>query len=114
MFKAELIGLSSATELLRGESQVQSLTIRVDSQAMIRTTGHGRAIPGQYLVEAFHKQIAAVWTIHPGIEIKLRWMPRHVGIPGNKWVDEEAKQAAKGQSSERTRFPAVCRGEMPC
>ena len=114
MFKAELIGLSSATELLRGESQVQSLTIRVDSQAMIRTTGHGRAIPGQYLVEAFHKQIAAVQTIHPGIEIKLRWMPGHAGIPGNEQAVEEAKGVAKGQLNERRRLPMVCRGEMPC
>jgi len=81
---------------------------------MICTTGHGRAIPGQYLVEAFHKQIAAVQTIHPGIEIKLRWMPGHAGIPGNEQAVEEAKGVAKGQLNERRRLPMVCRGEMPC
>jgi len=91
MFKAELLGLSLAAELLRGESQVQSLTIGVDSQAMIHVTGHGRAILGKYLVEAFHKEIMAVWTIHPSIKIKLRWTTGHTGIPGNVWADEEAK-----------------------
>src|SRR5882724_7522225 len=40
MFKAELLSLSLAAELLRGESQVWSLTIGVDSQATICATGH--------------------------------------------------------------------------
>ena len=84
VFEAELLGLSLAAEMLKGEMQVQSLTISVDSQAMMQATRHRRAIPGQYLVEAFHDQIMAMWGKHPGIEIMLRWMPGHAGIPGNE------------------------------
>ena len=84
VFEAELLGLSSAMEMLRDERQVQSLTISVDSQAMMWETRHRRAIPGQYLMEPFHEQIAAMWGKHPGIKIMLRWMPGHAGIPGNE------------------------------
>ena len=51
---------------------------------------------------------------HPGIEIILRWTPGHEGITGNEWEDKEAKRAAKGESSEKSRLPTACRGEMPC
>jgi len=84
-----------------------------DSQAAMHAIGHRRAIPGQHLVEAFHEQVAAVWNKHPSIEIRVRWTPGHEGIQGNERVDREAKQAAKGEPSERCRLPVVCRGDMP-
>ena len=101
VFEAELLCLSLAAELIKDERQIQTLTLGVDSQAVLRTIRNRRAIPGQYLLEAFHKQIAAVQCKHPGIEITLRWMPGHMGIPGNEQVDGEAKWAAKGESSEQ-------------
>src|SRR5882724_561888 len=69
MFKAELLGLSLAAEMLKGETLVWSLTIGVNSHAMMWATRHRRAIPGQYPVEVFHEQIAAVQGKHPGIKI---------------------------------------------
>jgi len=69
--------------MLRDERQVQSLTIGINSQATMQATRHRRDILGQYLVEAFHKQMA-MWEKHPGIKITLRWMPDHTGIPGNE------------------------------
>jgi len=58
--------------MVKGKRQVRSLTIGVDSQAMMHTNGHRRAILGQYLVEAFHKQVAVVQSKHPGIKIRVR------------------------------------------
>jgi len=46
VFKAELLGLSLAMEMLKGKTLVQSLTIGIDSQAAMQATGHRRAIPG--------------------------------------------------------------------
>src|SRR5882724_8015068 len=90
VFEAELLRLSLAVEMLKGKTLVQSLTIGINSQVAMRATGHRRVTPGQYLIEIFHRQIAAVWGKHPGIEIALRWMPGHAGIAGNEQVDKEA------------------------
>ena len=67
VFEAELLGLSLAAEMLKDESHVWSLMIGVDSQAVLWATKHGRAIPGHYLVEAFHKQVTDVWY-HPEMD----------------------------------------------
>src|SRR5882724_2122582 len=72
VFEAELFWLSLAVEMVKGETLVQSLTIGVDSQAAMRATRHRRATPGQYLVEMFHGQIAAIRGKHPSINITLR------------------------------------------
>ena len=103
VFKAELLGLSLAAELIKDKRQIWTLTLGVDSQAVLRAIRNRRAIPGQYLVESFHEQIDAVQRKHPGIT--LRWTPGHVGITGNKQADGEAKWAAKGESSEQRSFP---------
>ena len=105
-------GLSLAVEMVKGKRQVWSLTIGVDSQAVMHATGHRRAIPGQHLVEAFHEQVAAVWSKHPGIKIRMRWTPGHKGIQGNKRVDEEANRVAKGELSEHCSLPMMRRGEL--
>ena len=35
------------------------------------------------------------------------------GITSNEWVDEEAKKAAQGNSSEQLHLPPVCREGLP-
>jgi len=70
--------------MLKGEMLILSLTIGVNSQDAMQATGHRRVIPGKYLVEVFHEQITAMQGKHSSIEITLRWMPGHTGIPGNK------------------------------
>ena len=60
VFEAELLRLSLAAELIKDERQIQTLTLGIDSQAALHTIRNRRAIPGQYLVESFHKQIDAV------------------------------------------------------
>jgi len=113
VFEAEVLGLSLAMEMLKGETLVQSLTIGVNSQAVMWATWHRSTTPGQYLIEMFHRQITAIQGKHPGIEITLRWTPGHAGIPGNERADEEAKWVAKGQSSAQSRLPAACRNKLP-
>jgi len=113
VFEAEFLSLLLAVEMVKDERQVWSLTISIDSQAAMHTTGNRRAILGQHLVEAFHEQVTAVQSKHPGIEMRMRWMPGHEGIPGNERADEEAKRVAKGESSEQCRLPMVCSGELP-
>jgi len=113
VFKAELLGLSLAVEMVKGERQVWSLTIRVDSQAAMHAIGHRRAIPGQHLVEAFHEQVAAVWNKHPSIEIRVRWTPGHEGIQGNERVDREANRRPRASRANDAGYQwcaeVICR-----
>src|SRR5882724_6807610 len=112
VFKAELLGMSMAVELIKDKRQIRTLTLGIDSQAALCAISNRRATPGQYLVDSFHKQIEAVRCKHPGIEIMLRWMPGHLGITGNERADREAKWVAKGELSEQRRLPVVCTGDL--
>jgi len=72
VFKAELLRISLATEMIIAERYAQTATIRADSQAAICAITHGRGTLGQYLADTVHEQLAAIQHKHPGIEIELR------------------------------------------
>ena len=93
VFKAEVLGMVLAAELRRTERDTCSATIGDDSHAAILMTRHNKGTPGQYLVDLFHEQMAAIEWKHAGIELELRWTPGHSGVIGNKRADEEAKKA---------------------
>jgi hypothetical protein len=42
----------------------------------------------------------------PGLTIELRWISGHSGVAGNELVDEEAKKASQGDSSEARLLPS--------
>ncbi|RDX45387.1 hypothetical protein OH76DRAFT_1326847, partial [Lentinus brumalis] len=44
----------------------------------------------------------------------LRWVPGHMEVHGNELADEEAKKAAKGDSSNSASLPAKLRKSLPC
>jgi len=112
VFETELRGLSLAAELIKAEGHIHMAMIGVDSQAVVLATTHGRGAPGQYLAVGLHQQIAGAWCKHPVIEIEVRWMPGHEGIPGNERADLEAKRAAEGSSSEERLLPRLCRQKL--
>jgi ribonuclease HI len=101
VFEAELVGAAMGAKLLNVE-RGRRYVIAADSQATIQTTRRERAIPAQYIVNALHRQIQGVVEQQPGVKVVMRWVPGHEGVTGNERADEEAKRAAKGESSEES------------
>lgn len=106
VYEGEVVGASLGTELLRTQKKVRSASIYIDNQACIRSYQLARPKPGHYLVDHLHKQLDRVFKKHPNIHLRLRWIPGHLGNDGNEAVDEEAKKAARGETSEDKTLPA--------
>lgn len=93
---AELQGLVLALQTIFGLDKSTKASrkrvILIDNQAAIQATRNPKQPSGQcVLVEA----IQALYQVRSrGRDIPFRWIPAHVGVPGNEIADQAAKQAA--------------------
>lgn len=115
VYKAEvagvLLGLTLLSQLAPGT--VQRTFIALDNQAAIRAARTPHTGPGQHLWKAVHQLLKAVQRRHPDIRVTLRWVPGHMDVEGNELADQHAKDAATGQSSNRTSLPKYLRKTLP-
>ena len=49
------------------------------------------------------------WNLKQWCQIDLVWTPGHEGIEGNELVDDAAKLAAKGNTSDKVKLPQFLR-----
>jgi ribonuclease HI len=113
VFEAELLGAAMGAQMLRWEQHGHHV-IAMDNQAAIQTTREEHAVSGQYLINALHEQMDAIGAGSRGrSKATIRWVPGHKGIGGNERADEEAKKAARGESTSDSDTPISCRGELP-
>ena len=102
-----------ALELISKEPPYRSASIALDNVAAIQATSLTKSTPGSYLVDSI-REAAESTFIHRGrAPLTLRWVPGHVEIEGNERSDEEAKRAARGESSEEQDLPRATRGQLP-
>lgn len=109
-----LLGLHLLDDLSSNELE-HEIVIAVDNQAILLSFAKRKADSGQHLVdeiirlaEKLKKKAAS-----KDFQLTLRWVPGHMDVQGNETVDELAKRAAHGESSDKTLLPVYLRKPLP-
>jgi ribonuclease HI len=139
VYEAEGVGLIMGLHLLNGLSRqlTQNTVLGTDSQAVIKALGNQKSHTGQYILDAIHtsaeklnaKQDQLINRIDRNqvlkagndwvgrkcgvIDLQIHWVPGHQDFKPNKRADEEAKKAAKGDSSDAKSLPSLLHKCLP-
>ena len=114
--KAELVGLLLSLHMLSSrEYRRMPAMIGIDNQVAIKALSSDLRSPGHHLAwEALHiaSRIAKKGRKSRKLgktTITIRWTVGHEGIEGNELADKEAKEAAKGHTSDTKHLPPYLR-----
>ena len=116
VYEGEIVGTILGAELLRTERDTpRHPSIALDSSAALQASEITRPRPGHYLTDLFHDRLEMAASAHEDMaDVVMRWVPGHMDVPGNEMADEEAKKAARGESSAAASLPAGLRKSLPC
>lgn len=114
VYEGEVVGMILAVKLLRDEITARggrriTMALGVDCQEAIRATGPFQSKPGHYLMDNFLNELHTLLLYDNNKKLIIRWSAGHIGIPGNKQADEQAKRAARGEMSKTRLLPASLR-----
>jgi ribonuclease HI len=100
VYAAELQGIHLALQILETslDCQHSKATIFTDNQSALRTVHRPGNTSGQYILRKVLLLLRKLTAL--GMEVDFRWIPAHMGVPGNEAADQAAKQA--GELGSRT------------
>ena len=110
---AEGLVLVLALELLKEERGVGRVTITTDNVGAIARAKEDKADTAQFLWKLFQRQWMATQKRFRIIQLVIRWVPGHEGIPGNEEADCLAKKATTHGSSRARTLPKLLHKPMP-
>jgi len=116
--EAELVGILLGMHLIKARNTSKATAaIGVDNQAAIRAFASDLRNPGHHLAR---EALRIATQIEKGkkkkgrnkTKVTIRWTAGHEGIVGNELADREAKEAAKGRTSDAKLLPRYLRKPM--
>jgi ribonuclease HI len=90
MYAAELKGIEMALARLQRQPAPGTAVILTNNQAAIQACGSLKRSSGQHILCDIVRHLEAL----RGWDIRLQWIPGHVGVAGNKQANKLAKQAS--------------------
>jgi ribonuclease HI len=115
IYDAELAGLLLGLYLIKTEKKARRRTfLGADNQAAINAIQNELSTPTHLTANVIANTARQLHKTRgdKNYSLTIRWTAGHVGIDGNELVDEEAKKAAKGQSSNSTLLPPFLRKKL--
>jgi ribonuclease HI len=108
VYAAELQGISLALQIAEqyaGRSgERRDIAIYTDNQAAIWSIAKAEGRSGAYILEEIARQVQRLQD--KGRRVTVRWIPAHVGIPGNEAADVAAKESTGWRADGRRQPPA--------
>jgi len=139
VYEAEGVGVAMGLHLLNGLNRklTDVVILGTDSQALIKATENQRPHAGHFILDEIHNAAEKLQAKQDGlfnreeraqatrageawkgrtkgvIDLRLIWVPGHHDFTPNEKADEEAKKAAKGDSSDAKLLPSFLRKSLP-
>lgn len=109
-YEAEAIGAILATKLLSDcpDTIGKKASLYIDNQSILASLKNPKATSGQHLIRHLLTLANAL-----ACNLNAHWISSHSRVRGNEKVDELAKEAAYGTSSERIKLPHLLRNPIP-
>jgi ribonuclease HI len=98
------LALQIAQEYVSRNGARRDIAIYTDNQAAIWSIAKAEGQLGAYILADIARQVQELQN--QGRTVTVRWIPAHVGIPGNEAVDKAAKEATGWREHGRRSSPA--------